>query len=62
MDWLAERCPLPVRAARLGDAPRAGTVLVAESNDHLEVAADRTLRYTSSPRSYPYRPSVNVLF
>ena len=60
--WLGERTRLPVRTARAGDTPTAGTVLVAESNDHLEIAADLRLRYTASPRHYPYRPSIDVLF
>jgi two-component system response regulator WspF len=53
---------LPVRAARDGDAPAAGFVCVAVSNDHLALGPDRLLRYTPRPRSYPYRPSVDVLF
>jgi two-component system, chemotaxis family, response regulator WspF len=53
---------LPVRAAKDGDAPEPGTVYVAASNDHLELAADGALRYTPHPLSSPYRPSVDVLF
>lgn len=60
--WLSERCKLPVRTAKTGDLPTAGTVLVAESNDHLEIAPDYKLRYTESPQNYSYRPSINVLF
>jgi two-component system response regulator WspF len=60
--WLAARCRLPVRIARAGDIPAAGTVLLAASNDHLEVTPDLTLRYTATPAAYPYRPSVDVLF
>ena len=60
--WLAARCRLPVRTARNGDTPAAGTVLVAASNDHLELAPDLGLRYTATPTDYPYRPSVDVLF
>ena len=59
---LATRTPLPVRSAKAGDRPTLGTVLVAASNDHLEVTPDLTLRYTPNPRSYPYRPSADVLF
>ena len=62
MQWLAARCRLPVRTARNGDTPAAGTVLVAASNDHLELAPDLGLRYTATPMDYPYRPSVDVLF
>ena len=53
---------LPVKAARDGDVPVAGTVYVAVTNDHLELGADRLLRYTANPRSSPFRPSVDVLF
>src|SRR5262245_805017 len=61
-DWLAARCRLPVRTARDGDVPAAGTVLIAASNDHLVVTPDLKLRYTATPESYPYRPSADVLF
>jgi two-component system response regulator WspF len=60
--WLTERCRLTVRTARQGDLPTAGTVIVAETNDHLEIAPDHKVRYTDSPRQYPYRPSIDVLF
>jgi two-component system response regulator WspF len=60
--WLAARCRLPVRTARNGDTPAAGIVLVAASNDHLELAPELNLRYTATPTTYPYRPSVDVLF
>lgn len=59
---LALRSALPVRIARDGDRPIPGTVLVAASDDHLEVTCDGTLRYTPVPTNYPYRPSVDVLF
>ena len=59
---LAACCRLPVRAAKDGDLARAGTVYVAATDDHLELSADRTLRYTAHPKSSPYRPSVDVLF
>jgi two-component system, chemotaxis family, response regulator WspF len=59
---LATWCRLPVCAAKNGEAPTAGTVHIAASNDHLEVGPDRLLRYTPTPRHSPYRPSVDVLF
>ena len=59
---LSTRCRLPVRAARDGDTLTAGTVYVAVTDDHLELGADRQLRYTAEPRQSPYRPSVDVLF
>ncbi|MBA4186482.1 MAG: chemotaxis response regulator protein-glutamate methylesterase [Planctomycetaceae bacterium] len=59
---LALKCALPVRIAREGERPVPGTVLVAASNDHLELTRDCTLRYTPNPQSYPFRPSIDVLF
>lgn len=59
---LATWCRLPVRAAKDGEPPAAGTVHVAVSNDHLELGPDRQMRYTAVPRHSPYRPSVDVLF
>lgn len=59
---LATRTPLPVRIAREGDLPTPGTVLIAASNDHLELTPPHALRYTPHPRTCPYRPSVDVLF
>jgi two-component system response regulator WspF len=60
--WLGERCALPVRMARTGDTITPGIVLVAASDDHLEVTADQKVRYTATPEDYPYRPSADVLF
>lgn len=59
---LAGCCRLPVRGARDGEAPTAGVVHVAVSNDHLELAPDRLLRYTAHPKKSPFRPSIDVLF
>lgn len=59
---LAACCRLAVRGARDGDVPSAGVVYVAASNDHLEYAPDRVLRYTAHPRHSPFRPSIDVLF
>jgi two-component system response regulator WspF len=59
---LAATCKLTVRGARDNEFPAPGVVHVATSNDHLEFAPDRLLRYTAHPRHSPYRPSVDVLF
>lgn len=59
---LATWCRLPVRAATDGEPPRPGAVYVAATDDHMELGADRVLRYTPNPRTSPYRPSVDVLF
>ncbi|MBA4063149.1 MAG: chemotaxis response regulator protein-glutamate methylesterase [Isosphaera sp.] len=62
VNLLASRCSLPVRAAADGDRPVPGQVLVAATDDHLEVTPGLAVSYTASPRAYPYRPSVDVLF
>jgi two-component system response regulator WspF len=59
---LVTRTPLTVRMAQAGDRPTSGTVLVAASDEHLEVAPNQTLRYTPHPRTSPYSPSIDVLF
>ncbi len=59
---LSTWCRLPVQAAVDGDAPAAGMVHVAVTDDHLELGSDRRMRYTPNPRHSPYRPSVDVLF
>lgn len=60
--WLQDRTRLRVRLARAGDTPTAGEILVAGSNDHLQLGRDRRLLYTPEPVDYPYRPSVDVFF
>ncbi|OHB76082.1 MAG: hypothetical protein A2W31_03120 [Planctomycetes bacterium RBG_16_64_10] len=60
--WLAESCRLEVRTARDGDRPKAGTVLVAGTEDHLILQHDGKLAYTSQPVANPFRPSADVLF
>lgn len=60
--WLQVRTGLPVRVARSGDAPVAGEILVAASNDHLVLTREGRLAYTPDPADYPYRPSVDVFF
>jgi len=62
VQWLGDRSKLNVRLATSRDHVQAGTVLVACTNDHLVMAADRSLRYTPEPADYPYRPSVDALF
>ncbi len=60
--WLGEKTGLPVSAAKEGDAPEAGRVYVAASNDHLVINSALLLHYTREPLDYPYRPSVDVFF
>lgn len=60
--WLDRQLALPVRVAQVGDAIKAGAVLVAGSNDHLYLTQNRTLTYKKDPIDYPYRPSIDVFF
>jgi two-component system response regulator WspF len=48
--------------AQNDERPTSGKVLVAASDDHLEVTPNQTLRYTPNPRTSPYSPSIDVLF
>lgn len=59
---LAGTSRLAVRTARDGDRPAAGVVLLAATDDHLELGPDGRLRHTPEPRSAPFRPSADVLF
>ncbi|THB70600.1 MAG: chemotaxis response regulator protein-glutamate methylesterase [Desulfovibrio sp.] len=60
--WLDGQTKLKVAVAAEGDTPRAGTALVAASNDHLIMTPKLTLTYTSDPEDTPYRPSVDIFF
>jgi two-component system response regulator WspF len=61
-DWLNQTSALPVRIARQGDRPEAGTALLAGTNDHLVFLNPCELGYTPEPRECNYRPSINVFF
>jgi two-component system response regulator WspF len=61
-DWLHNRTGLSTRLAADGTAPAAGHVYVAATDDHLVLRPDRRFAYTAEPRTYPYRPSVDVFF
>lgn len=61
-DWLDGQCALPVRIARPGDTPQAGTVLLAGTNDHLRLSSPTRMTYTEQPSDYLYRPSIDVFF
>jgi two-component system response regulator WspF len=62
VSWLDGQVALPVRAAEAGQAPQAGTVLIAVSNDHLVLRADGRFAYQAEPLEEPYRPSVDAFF
>jgi chemotaxis response regulator CheB len=61
-DWLGQGSAMPVRLATEGDRPTAGLVLVAGTSDHLVLKSASRLGYTSDPRDYVYRPSVDAFF
>lgn len=60
--WLAHHTPLSVKVVTPGVRPKAGTVWLAGTNDHLVMNRDGTLAYTPDPVECFYRPSVDVLF
>jgi chemotaxis response regulator CheB len=61
-DWLSQQSSHTVSLADAGDRPIAGTVLLARGDDHLRLGRTGLLEYTSEPREYAYRPSVDVFF
>ncbi|PLP96668.1 chemotaxis response regulator protein-glutamate methylesterase [Cupriavidus pauculus] len=61
-EWLDAQSPLPVRIACAGETPKAGTVLLAGTNDHLRLLAGTRMAYTPEPGDYLYRPSIDVFF
>jgi two-component system response regulator WspF len=61
-EWLSSSSVLPVRVAREGDRPAAGTALLAGTNDHLIFKTSSKLGYSGEPRELSYRPSVDVFF
>jgi two-component system response regulator WspF len=61
-DWLNQTSALPVRIARQGERPEAGTALIAGTRDHLAFLNSRELGYTPEPRACHYRPSIDVFF
>lgn len=61
-DWLSRNSAVPVRVAKEGDRPAAGTVLLAGTNDHLRFISAERIGYSAEPRDLAYRPSVDVFF
>ena len=60
--WLNQQTQLDTKLATDGCRPEPGTVWVAGTNNHLVMQPNLTLTYTAEPRSYLYRPSVDVFF
>jgi two-component system response regulator WspF len=61
-EWLSRESSLSVRMAKEWDRPEPGMVLLAATNDHLELRAAERLGYTPHPEDLAYRPSVDVFF
>jgi len=61
-EWSGSACGLPVRLAREGEPPQAGTVLLAGTNHHIRLLQNGTLAYTAEPVNEIYRPSIDVFF
>ena len=60
--WLNQYSKLPVRVAKEDDLLESGIVLLAGASDHLIFKTADRLGYTSDPRDYVYRPSVDAFF
>lgn len=60
--WLDDQCLLPVRTACQDDKLQPSTVYIAASSDHLVISQNGKLSYTSEPKKFVYRPSVDVFF
>ncbi|RLC19250.1 MAG: chemotaxis response regulator protein-glutamate methylesterase [Deltaproteobacteria bacterium] len=60
--WLDAQTPLRVQLATEGEHPKANTVYVASTNDHLIFTSALTFSYTSEAENTPFRPSVDVFF
>ena len=60
--WLGTHTRLPVRLVEEGDAPRAGTVLLAGRDHHLVFSSPAKLGYARAAAGCAYRPSVDMFF
>jgi len=61
-EWLTTETGRMVRLIQPDDRPEHGSVMLAATNDHLILKASGVLDYTTAPKEYPYRPSVDVFF
>jgi two-component system, chemotaxis family, response regulator WspF len=60
--WLTEHSKFPTEIIKDGMTPKRGIALVAATNDHLVMSANRTLHYAVEPKDMHFRPSVDVFF
>ncbi|MEH2059694.1 MAG: chemotaxis response regulator protein-glutamate methylesterase [Nostoc sp.] len=60
--WLNEQIPLPVQLAIADAIPQPGKILVADTNDHLVMRPNLTLRYDKQPLNFSSYRSIDVFF
>jgi two-component system chemotaxis response regulator CheB len=62
INWLDQSCPIPVRIAKTGDKPQAGTVYFPPDRQHLRVDSQKRFICLEGPPVDSHCPSVTVLF
>jgi two-component system chemotaxis response regulator CheB len=62
IEWLQQRCPLPVKVAAHGDAIVPGRILFAPDSSHLMVLASGRISLSNADPVNGHRPSVDVAF
>jgi two-component system, chemotaxis family, protein-glutamate methylesterase/glutaminase len=60
VDWLAGQCRVPVRIARDGELPAAGTAYFPQEQTHLILGPDGRLQLTHDPPVGGHRPSATL--
>jgi two-component system response regulator WspF len=60
--WLSDQSGHQVTTAEPGSQPEPGKVVIAATNDHLVLNAERRFLYSEEPRSLSFRPSADVFF
>jgi chemotaxis response regulator CheB len=58
--WLGQQCRLPVRVVQENERIQMGCVLLAGTNEHLQLKSADRLGYSVEPREALYRPSIDV--
>ncbi len=58
--WLKEQTKLPVKLINEADRPESGTILLANTNVHLQMIDESRLSYSVKPENNFYHPSVDV--
>jgi two-component system chemotaxis response regulator CheB len=60
--WLDQQTALKVRLARQSDLPKAGEVLIAPDDYHMQLNRLGLVTLNQAPPKYGQRPSANILF